>query len=73
VRDFSSVTTSQRLCPGVINFGCFVIVGEKFATMIHRFEKFDRQLQPGLNFKIPIIDKVAYVHDLREQVIEITS
>jgi regulator of protease activity HflC (stomatin/prohibitin superfamily) len=61
------------LCGSVNNFGCFVIVGEKYATMMHRFEKFNRQLQPGFNFKIPIIDKVAYVHDLREQVIEITS
>lgn len=50
-----------------------MIVGEKYATLIHRFEKFHRKLEPGLNFKIPIIDKVAYVHDLREQAIEITS
>lgn len=39
--------------------------------MLHRFEKFSSQLEPGFNFKIPIIDKVNYVHDLREQVIEI--
>ena len=39
--------------------------------MLHRFEKFARQLEPGLNWKIPFIDKVSYVHDLREQVIEI--
>lgn len=30
-------------------------------------------MKPGLNFKIPIIDSVEYVHDLREQVIEISS
>ncbi len=29
------------------------------------------QLEPGFNLKVPIIDKVTYVHDLREQVIEI--
>lgn len=39
--------------------------------MLHRFEKFSSQLEPGFNFKIPFIDKVNYVHDLREQVIEI--
>ena len=41
--------------------------------MLHRFEKFERKLEPGLNWKIPIIDKIAYVHDLREQVIEIST
>lgn len=30
-------------------------------------------MEPGLNFKIPFIDSVEYVHDLREQVIEISS
>ena len=39
--------------------------------MLHRFEKFNRQLKPGLCFKIPYIDSVEYVHDLREQVIEV--
>lgn len=41
--------------------------------MVHRFSKFNRQLEPGLNYKIPFIDDIAYVHDLREQVIDITS
>ena len=56
----------NRISSGVWNFGCFVIVGEKFATLIHRFEKFNRALEPGVNWKIPFFDKVAYVHDLRE-------
>jgi len=30
-------------------------------------------MQPGLNFKLPILDTVEYTHDLREQVIEISS
>lgn len=41
--------------------------------MVHRFKKFQKQLQPGVNFIIPFIDQVAYVHDLREQVVDITS
>jgi len=57
---------STRLTSGVHNFGFFVIVGEKFATLVHRFEKYDRQMKPGLNFIIPVIEKIAYVHDLRE-------
>ena len=39
--------------------------------MLHRFEKFAKQLEPGFNFKIPLIDKVEFVHDLREQVLEV--
>ena len=39
--------------------------------MLHRFQKFHVQLEPGFNFKVPFIDQVGDVHDLREQVIEI--
>ena len=41
--------------------------------MLHRFKKFQKKLEPGLNFKVPIVDTIEYVHDLREQAIEITS
>lgn len=54
-------------------FGVAVFVREKYAVMIHRFQKYHRTLKPGLNFKLPFIDSVEYVHDLREQVIEISS
>jgi regulator of protease activity HflC (stomatin/prohibitin superfamily) len=30
-------------------------------------------MSPGLNFKIPYLDTVEYTHDLREQVVEISS
>jgi|LakMenE01Jun11ns_1017448.scaffolds.fasta_scaffold9065243_1 regulator of protease activity HflC (stomatin/prohibitin superfamily) len=70
---FDGNKLSLRQTSGVNNFGFFVIVGEKYASLVHRFEKFDRQMKPGLNFIIPIVEKIAYVHDLREQVIEITS
>jgi len=69
----SSKKIGERLSGKVSNFGFLVIVGENYATMIHRFSKFQKQLEPGVNFVIPFVDQVAYVHDLREQVIEITS
>ena len=50
-----------------------MFVREKYACLVHRFEKFNRILTPGWNFKIPIIEKVAFTHDLREQVYEISS
>eukprot|EP00347_Sterkiella_histriomuscorum_P018740 403344359 len=54
-----------------LNFGFFVIVREKNTCLIHRFEKFKKRLDQGFHFKLPFIDKVAYTHDIREQVIEI--
>jgi len=72
VRYYSdAIRNSKRETKGCRNWGIPVIVGQEYAVMLHRFEKFSRQLKPGLNFKIPFIDKVAFVHNLREQVIEI--
>ena len=62
---------SKRNTGGFYNLGFGVIVGQEYAVMLHRFEKFHVQLEPGFNLKVPFIDKVTYVHDLREQVIEI--
>ena len=67
----SKVKNSSRNTRGCLDLGFFCIVGQEYAVMLHRFEKFHCQLEPGLNFKIPIIDKVHQTHDLREQVIEI--
>ena len=39
--------------------------------MLHRFKKFHTQLEPGFSFKLPFFDEVGFVHDLREQVIEV--
>ena len=50
-----------------------MFVREKYACLIHRFQKYNRILEPGFNFKIPFIESISYVHDLREQVIEISS
>eukprot|EP00347_Sterkiella_histriomuscorum_P008323 403345529 len=63
-----------NLNAGMFNiFGVAVFVREKYAVLIHRFQKYDRTLKPGFNFKLPLIDSVEYVHDLREQVVEISS
>lgn len=70
---FGKTRIGERLTGSRTQFGPFVVVGENFAIMIHRFQKFQRQLQPGLNFIVPFIDSVASEHDLREQVIDITS
>ena len=61
-----AIKNSKRNTGGCYNYGIGVVVGQEYAVMLHRFEKFAHQLEPGWNFKIPFIDKVAYVHDLRE-------
>ncbi|XP_075254990.1 stomatin-like protein stl-1 [Convolutriloba macropyga] len=41
------------------------------AWIVERMGKFNRTLNPGIRFLLPIIDKIAYVQYLKEQVIEI--
>jgi len=42
------------------------VVPQQHALVIERLGRFYAVLQPGLNFVIPFIDRVAYRHDLRE-------
>ena len=58
---------------GIINMGFIVFVRERYACLLHRMQKYHTTMEPGLNFKIPFIDTIEYVHDLREQAIEISS
>ena len=42
------------------------IVPQQHAWVVERLGRFHATLQPGLNFLIPFIDRLAYRHDLRE-------
>ena len=42
------------------------VVPQQHALVIERLGRFYAVLQPGLNFVIPFVDRVAYTHDLRE-------
>ena len=48
-------------------------VPQQEAWVIERFGKFNRILQPGLNFLVPFIDQVKYVQSLKEIVLAIPS
>lgn len=42
------------------------VVPQQTAWIVERLGKFNRVLNPGLNFIIPFIDRVAYKHSLKE-------
>src|SRR3982751_1663093 len=42
------------------------VVPQQHAVVVERLGRFFAVLQPGLNFVIPFVDRVAYAHDLRE-------
>jgi regulator of protease activity HflC (stomatin/prohibitin superfamily) len=50
-----------------------LIVPMKEVCIIERLGKFRAIMQPGLHFLIPFIDRVAYRHETREQVLDIPS
>jgi regulator of protease activity HflC (stomatin/prohibitin superfamily) len=42
------------------------IVPQQQAWVVEKLGKFDRKLEPGLNFLVPFIERVAYKHSLKE-------
>lgn len=50
-----------------------LIVPMREVCVIERLGKFRAVLQPGLHFLIPFIDRVAYRHEIREQVLDIPA
>lgn len=51
----------------------FVMVPQQHMMLIERFGKYVRPLNPGINFKIPFLELVAYHHSLKEQVLDVDS
>ncbi|MBF0171781.1 MAG: paraslipin [Nitrospinae bacterium] len=49
------------------------IVPQQSAWVIERLGKYHSVLEPGLNFLIPFIDRVAYRHSLKEVAIDVPS
>ncbi|MBS0321884.1 MAG: paraslipin [Proteobacteria bacterium] len=42
------------------------VVPQQNAYVVERLGRFHEVLQPGLNFVVPFVDRIAYRHDLRE-------
>ena len=49
------------------------IVPQQRAMVVERLGRFHAVLEPGLNFVIPFVDRVAYRHDLREVPLDVPS
>jgi regulator of protease activity HflC (stomatin/prohibitin superfamily) len=64
----------------IIGFVLFValfqavrIVPQQELWILERLGKFDRKMEAGLNFIIPFIERVAYKHSMKEQVINVAE
>ena len=55
----------------ILVFTCIRIVPQKKAYIVERLGRFSGSLFAGFHLLIPFIDRVAYVHTLKEQVIEV--
>lgn len=47
------------------------IVPQQSAWIIEKLGRFDRKLEPGLNFLVPYIERVAYKHSLKEYAFDV--
>eukprot|EP00823_Brevimastigomonas_motovehiculus_P002649 TRINITY_DN1599_c0_g1_i1.p1 TRINITY_DN1599_c0_g1~~TRINITY_DN1599_c0_g1_i1.p1 ORF type:complete len:399 (+),score=98.47 TRINITY_DN1599_c0_g1_i1:47-1243(+) len=52
---------------------CVTVVPHMYAFVIERFGKFHKVLDSGLHFLIPIVDRISYVHSLKEEAIQIQN
>ncbi|XVN41134.1 MAG: stomatin-like protein [Rickettsia endosymbiont of Argas persicus] len=49
------------------------VVPQQQAWVVEKLGKFDKVLQPGLNLLIPVIQRVAYKHTLKEEAIDVNA
>uniref|UniRef100_K3WHF9 Band 7 domain-containing protein n=1 Tax=Globisporangium ultimum (strain ATCC 200006 / CBS 805.95 / DAOM BR144) TaxID=431595 RepID=K3WHF9_GLOUD len=61
---------SSRLQETPVNIGVLIVPQQK-AWVVERFGKYHDVLTPGLHFLIPFVDKISYVHSLKEEAIKI--
>lgn len=50
----------------IIGFNIIKIVPQQTAKVVERLGKFNKILQPGINFIIPFVDVIRYTHSLKE-------
>ena len=68
---FTTFVTIPLLIILFILWKMYVIVPMREATIKERLGRFSGTLQPGFHFLVPFIDRIAYRHEMREQVIDV--
>ena len=68
VRPSSSIVRLRHALP--INWGV-VFVPQQEAWVVERMGRFNSILDPGLNFLVPLLDRISYVQSLKEIAIDI--
>jgi regulator of protease activity HflC (stomatin/prohibitin superfamily) len=56
---------------GVVIWNLMIIVPMRQNCVLERFGSFRRVLEPGFHLLIPFLDRIAYRHEIREQVLDI--
>lgn len=57
----------------IVGFKSLVVVPQQEAYVVERLGRFYKVLNPGLNFLIPFIDRIAYKHTLKEIPLDVPS
>jgi regulator of protease activity HflC (stomatin/prohibitin superfamily) len=63
---FSAATLILFVVALIVVVKAIRVVPQQHAWIVERLGRFYAVLEPGLNFVIPFVDRVAYRHDLRE-------
>ncbi len=58
---------------GIIIWNLMIVVPMRQSCVLERFGNFRRVLEPGFHVVVPFLDKVAYRHEIREQVFDIPA
>jgi regulator of protease activity HflC (stomatin/prohibitin superfamily) len=58
---------------GLALYKLFIVVPMRESCVLERFGNFRKVLGPGLHIIVPFLDKVAYRHEIREQVLDIPA
>src|SRR5687767_10996998 len=69
----SAVTIILFIIALVVVIKAIRVVPQQHAWVVERLGRFHATLQPGLNFVIPFVDRLAYRHDLREIPLDVPS
>ena len=69
----SVVTLALFIVAVIVVVKAIRVVPQQHAWVVERLGRFFAVLQPGLNFVIPFVDRVAYRHDLREIPLDVPS